>query len=184
MNYTNIDFDRKKFRKFDGEFIENIVEYVSDYVKKGADIRIIIGCDSIQKKSYTMYALTIMFYDEMLHKGAHVVYMKIRTKKERDIFSRIMNESLYSLDLSNWLDEKLEGVYVKPNFTKNEYDDSIPTKKLEIHVDVNPEYGKNNRNKSHAAYSSVMGLLCGCGYSVKCKPVSFAATYAADSILK
>lgn len=184
MNYTDIDFERKKFRKYDGETIEDIVQYISDYVKKGGDVRVIVGCDSIQRKSYTMYALTIMLYDEMIHKGAHIVYMKIRTKKERDVFSRIMNESLYSLDLSNWLDEKLDGIYNKPNFISNDYDGSVPTKKVEIHVDVNPDYGKNNKNKSHIAYKSIMGLLCGCGYSVKCKPLSFAATCAADSILK
>lgn len=184
MAYTDIDFDRKKFKKYSGEIIEDIISYIINFVNSGVDVRVIVGCDSIQKKTYTQYALTIMLYDEMRHNGAHVIYMKIKTKKERDLFSRLMNESLYSLDLSNWLDEKLEGKYIMPKFSVNDYDGSVPTKKVEIHVDVNPEIGRNSRNKSFVAYSSIMGLLCGLGFSVKSKPVSFAASSAADSILK
>lgn len=185
MGYTTIDFDRKKFKKFNGEFIEDIVEYIKDNASNGEDVRVIVGCDSQQRRSYTIYALTIMLYDEMLHRGAHIVFMRIRTKKEKDMFTRLMNESLYSLDLANWLDDKLiDGVYKKPRFKNNEYDGSFPTRKVEIHVDVNPEYGRDKRNKSHVVYSSIMGMLCGSGFSVKSKPTSFAASSAADSLLR
>ena len=180
-----MDFERKKFRKYGDEVIEDIVEYIKDKVKEGDDVRVVVGCDSQQRRSYTLYALTIMLYDEIRHRGAHIVFMKIRTKKERDIFTRLMNESLYSLDLANWLDSKLtDGIYLKPKFKTNEYDGSYPTRKVEIHVDVNPEYGKDKRNKSHVVYSSVMGMLCGSGFSVKSKPSSFAASSAADSLLR
>ncbi len=185
MGYTTMDFERKKFRKYGDEVIEDIVEYIKDKVKDGDDVRVVVGCDSQQRRSYTLYALTIMLYDEIRHRGAHIVFMKIRTKKERDIFTRLMNESLYSLDLANWLDSKLtDGIYLKPKFKTNEYDGSYPTRKVEIHVDVNPEYGKDKRNKSHVVYSSVMGMLCGSGFSVKSKPSSFAASSAADSLLR
>lgn len=185
MGYTTMDFERKKFRKYGDEVIEDIVEYIKDKVKEGDDVRVVVGCDSQQRRSYTLYALTIMLYDEIRHRGAHIVFMKIRTKKERDIFTRLMNESLYSLDLANWLDSKLtDGIYLKPKFKTNEYDGSYPTRKVEIHVDVNPEYGKDKRNKSHVVYSSVMGMLCGSGFSVKSKPSSFAASSAADSLLR
>jgi len=185
MGYTTMDFERKKFRKYGDEVIEDIVEYIKDKVKEGDDVRVVVGCDSQQRRSYTLYALTIMLYDEIRHRGAHIVFMKIRTKKECDIFTRLMNESLYSLDLANWLDSKLtDGIYLKPKFKTNEYDGSYPTRKVEIHVDVNPEYGKDKRNKSHVVYSSVMGMLCGSGFSVKSKPSSFAASSAADSLLR
>ncbi len=184
MGYTTIDFERKKFKKYDGEFIEDVVPYIKEHIEQGDDVRVIVGCDSQQRRSYTLYALTIMLYDEIKHKGAHIIYMKIRTKKERDIFTRLMNESLYSLDLANWLDSHLDGIYEKPKFEKNEYDNSYPTRKIEIHIDVNPEYGIDKRNKSHVVYSSVMGMLCGSGFCVKSKPCSYAASSAADSLLR
>ena len=104
-------------------------------------------------------------------------------KKEKDIFTRLMNESLYSLSLADWLDGKLI-TFKKPRFKNNEYDNSFPTKKIEIHVDVNPEFGINKKNKSHIVYSSVMGMLCGSGYAVHAKPSGIAASCAADHILR
>jgi predicted RNase H-related nuclease YkuK (DUF458 family) len=185
MGYTTVDFDRKKFKKFNGEFIEDIIQYIKDNASKGEDVRVIVGCDSQQRRSYTIYALTIMLYDEILHKGAHIIFMRIRTKKEKDMFTRLMNETLYSLDLANWLDIQLpDSVYKKPLFKNNDYDGSYPTKKVEIHVDVNPEYGRDKKNKSHIVYSSVMGMLCGSGFKTKCKNESFAATCAADHLLR
>ena len=184
MEQNLIDFERRKFRKYSGDVIEDIIEYLKDNVEKGEDVRITVGCDSQQRRSYTLFALTIILYDEIRHKGAHVVYMKIRTKKERDIFSRLMRESIYSMELAEWLEGKLEGIYEKPKFDTNEYDGSHPTKKVEIHVDVNPEYGKSKKNKSHVVYGSVMGMLCGSGFSVKSKPTSYAATCAADHLLR
>ena len=185
MGYTTIDFERRKFRKCSDEVIEDIVDYIKNNIMNGEDVRVVVGCDSQQRRSYTLYALTIILYDEVLHHGAHVVFMKIRTKKERDIFTRLMNESLYSLDLANWLDSKLtDGIYLKPKFKTNDYDGSYPTRKVEIHVDVNPEYGRDKRNKSHVVYSSVMGMLCGSGFSVKSKPNGIAASCAADHLLR
>ena len=185
MAYTTMDFDRKKFRKYNGDIIEDIIPYIKEYVEGGEDMRVIVGCDSQQRRSYTLYALTIILHDKIRCRGAHVVFMKIRTKKERDIFTRLMNESLYSLDLANWLDVKLDdGIYLKPKFKNNMYDDSHPTRKVEIHVDLNPEYGKDKRNKSHVVYNSVMGMLTGSGFSVKSKPDSPAASCAADHLLR
>lgn len=183
-NTKEINFDRRKFKKVNGEFIEDLIDYISNILNKSNDIKIIVGCDSQQKRSYTLYALTIIFYDDILHKGAHVIYMKIRTKKERELINRLYQESLYSLSLSEWLEERLDGIYNMPKFKPNEYDKSIPTKKIEIHVDINPHSGKNKKNKSNTIYSSVMGMLCGSGYSVKCKPTSYAASSAADSFVK
>jgi len=183
MDQKTIDFENRKFRKYDGTIIENIVQYINDYIDSGEDMRVIVGCDSQQRRDYTLFALTIMLYDEKLHKGAHVVFMKIRTRKEKDMFTRLMNESLYSLSLADWLDGKLI-TFKKPRFKNNEYDNSFPTKKIEIHVDVNPEYGKDKRNKSHIVYSSVMGMLCGSGYAVHAKPSGIAASCAADHILR
>ena len=167
-----------------GEEIPDIIPYIKNFVNEGMDIRVMVGCDSKQKRKITLYSLVIVLYDVELHKGAHVVYMRMRTPKERDLFSRIMNEAVYSLNLSLWLDNKLEDLYLVPKFSPNEYDNSIPTRRIEIHVDVNPEEGINKRNKSHIAFCSVMGMLCASGFSVKAKPIAYAASCAADYLVK
>ena len=110
--------------------------------------------------------------------------MRMRTPKERDLFSRIMNEAVYALNLALWLDDKLEDLYLVPKFGPNEYDKSIPVRRVEIHVDVNPDEGTNKRNKSNIAYNAVMGMLCGSGFRVKAKPIAYAASTAADYLVK
>jgi len=184
MIKNQIDFDKRKFRKMSGEEIPEVIPYIREHVKGGSDVRIMVGCDSKQKRKITLYSLVIVLYDEDLHKGAHVIYMRIRTPKERELFSRMMNEAVYALNLSLWLDEKLEDFYIVPKFTPNEYDKSIPTRRVEIHVDVNPEEGRDKRNKSHVAYSSIMGMICGSGFRVKSKPIAYAASTAADFLVK
>lgn len=184
MQNTNIDFTKRKFKKFGGEVIDDIIEYLKPFINKGDDMRIIVGCDSQQKRSYTMYALAIVLYDQSLHNGAHVVFMRIRDKKEKSLINRLMNESLYSLDLAEYLDNNLEGFYIKPNFEKCKYNGLIPSKKIEIHVDVNPDEGKNKQNKSNVVYSSIMGMISSYGFMVKCKPDAYCASCAADLLCK
>ena len=179
-----IDFDKRKFRKMGGEEIPDIIHYIKNFVNEGMDVRVYVGCDSKQKRKITLSSLVIVLYDVELNKGAHVVYMRMRTPKERDLFSRIMNEAVYALNLALWLDDKLENMYLVPKFDPNEYDRSIPVRRVEIHVDVNPEEGTNKRNKSNIAYNAVMGMLCGSGFSVRAKPIAYAASCAADYLVK
>jgi predicted RNase H-related nuclease YkuK (DUF458 family) len=184
MIKNQIDFNKRKFRKVGGDEIPDVISYIKDFVEEGQDVRIMVGCDSKQKRKITLYSIVIVLYDVELHKGAHVIYMRVRTPKEREIFNRIMNEAVYALNLSLWLDEKLDDFYIVPKFTPNEYDNSIPVRKIEIHVDVNPDEGTNKRNKSNVAYNAVMGMLCGSGFSVRAKPMAYAATTAADYLVK
>jgi predicted RNase H-related nuclease YkuK (DUF458 family) len=100
-----------------------------------------------------------MLYDEFKHDGAHVIYMKFITPKEKDLFTRLMNEAVYSLNLGLWLDEHLHDID-KPNFKLNDYDRSLPIRKVEVHVDVNPK----ESHKSNIAYNAIMGMLCGSGF--------------------
>jgi uncharacterized protein len=183
MAYKLLNFTETKFKKFGGEFIDDIVNYVNEYVKTGEDIRVMVGCDSHQRRRHTTYALVIVLYDIALRNGAHVLFMRIRDRKERDMFTRLMNESLYSLDISEYLEKNL-GSHYNPKFEKNDYDGSYPIKRIEIHADVNPEEGINKRNKSNIVYSSVMGMLSGNGFPCKCKPDSYCASCAADLLCK
>lgn len=175
-----IDFDITKFKKTNGTEIDNVVDYIKDYVDNGDDVRVMVGCDSKQKRRVTTYSIVIVLYDEVRNKGAHVLHIRLNTPKERVIFNRLMNEAVYALKLSMWLDSKMKSFYIIPTFEPNEYDDSKPYRRVEIHVDVNPLEGLNKKNKSNQAYSSVMGMLCGSGFSVKSKPIAYAASSAAD----
>jgi len=87
MKNELIDYDVVKFKKFGGEVIEDVTEYIKDYIKRSNNIRIIVGCDSQQKRRITLYAITIVLYDKEIHKGAHVLFLRQKTKKNKDLIS-------------------------------------------------------------------------------------------------
>jgi len=41
---------RNRFKRFGGEYIPDIVEYLKEYLEKDPNTTITVGCDSIQKR--------------------------------------------------------------------------------------------------------------------------------------
>ena len=79
---------KSKFKLFGGEYIPDIVQYIKDYLEVDPNVTITVGCDSIQKRRRTVYAITVMMYNTDLRNGAHVVFFrescdKIRENQER-----------------------------------------------------------------------------------------------------
>jgi len=176
------------WEKFNNEHIENIEKYVLNYIKTiDRNAKIIVGCDSSNNHSKkTVFAITVVFYNEQKRHGAHVVFAKIKTSKIKDVSVKIWKEAEYVFNIASLLDKTLRGEYYF-NFDKNYYDNSTPTKLVEVHVDINPKRNtKNGRkltnNKSNLVYPEIMGWLCSCGFKVVSKPYSFGATNSADAI--
>jgi predicted RNase H-related nuclease YkuK (DUF458 family) len=67
---------KNRFKKFGGDYIPDITAYLRDYIEKDPGVTISIGCDSIQKRRRTVYAITIMMYNGDLKHGAHVVFFR------------------------------------------------------------------------------------------------------------
>lgn len=177
------------WQKWNKEKIENINEYVLDYVKNvDRNVKIVVGCDSHPHRRRLNYAITVIFYNEDLKKGAHAVYCKFRIPKFRDINSKLRKEAEFIYNVANEIDDTLRGTYYK-KFENNNYDDSTPTKLVEVHIDINPKRNTRNgkkfsNNLSHDVYREIMGWLCGSGFKVFSKPYSFASTGTADKISK
>ena len=76
------------FRKFNGQKIENIEEYVNEYTLSHPDVEIMIGTDSQNRGDYTC------------------IYKKWKTERERNRPTRLMNEVWYSVELAEYLMSK------------------------------------------------------------------------------
>lgn len=112
---------RNKFKNFAGEFIPDIVEYLKDYINKCSNVTISVGCDSIQKRRKTVYAITVMMYDMDVKNGAHVVFFRESSPtKIRDHFERLQREALYSLELAEMLNQELAPFYKRLDITDQE----------------------------------------------------------------
>lgn len=96
------------FKKCNGEDIDNILDYINDYIKRDPNITITVGCDYIQGRRRTTYAIAIMFYDRFEKNGAHVVYYREIIKKIKNIEERLYKEVEYVYNLATYLDENLK----------------------------------------------------------------------------
>jgi predicted RNase H-related nuclease YkuK (DUF458 family) len=106
---------RSKFKRFGGEYIPDIIEYLKD--DKDPTATITVGCDSIQKRRRTVYAITIMLYNTDIKKGAHVVFFRESCPKIRDNQDRLYREAVYLNDMGTFLDKELTGVYTRNDLT-------------------------------------------------------------------
>lgn len=111
---------RNRFKKFGGEKIPDVIEYIKQYVKENPYVTISLGCDSVQRRRKTVYAITLMFYSISIKNGAHVIYFRDNISKVRDNFDRLGREADYVLNIGEWLDSELEGHYVRQDLSESE----------------------------------------------------------------
>jgi predicted RNase H-related nuclease YkuK (DUF458 family) len=127
---------KNKFKKFGGEYIPDIVEYIQEYVKRDPTVTISVGCDSIQKRKRTIYACTIMMYNGDIKNGAHVVFFRENHLKIRDHHERLHKEAQYTHDIATYLDNELKDIYSRTDLTE------LERKKYKYHLHrCEGEYG-------------------------------------------
>lgn len=147
-----------EYRILSTETIVSLDSYLSHYLSENPDAQIIIGCDSKNRDTETVYGLVIVLYKEK--KGGHVLYAKQRVPRIRDRWSRLWREVELSVALANELQEK--------GFPKAKF----------IDLDLNPD----PRFKSNDVVRAAVGLVESMGYEARTKPYSLCASYAADKV--
>ena len=125
-----------------------------------------IGCDSIRfRKNKQWYA-----------KYSTVVIVHMDTNKG----GRIFHSSVDMPDYGNLKQRLLMEVQLAVS-TATEIIDVIGDRHFEIHLDINP----NPNHKSSVAVKEALGWVKGSlGMDAKIKPHSFAATHAADHVVR
>jgi len=109
---------KDRFKKFDGTYIPDIIQYLLDAVKKDPAITITVGCDSIQAQRKTIYAVTVMMYDTDIKNGAHVVFFRENCPKIVENDERLYKEAQYAHDVAMFLHEGLYGIYERQDLTE------------------------------------------------------------------
>jgi predicted RNase H-related nuclease YkuK (DUF458 family) len=137
-----------------------LVQYIKEYVSQHPETEILVGCDSQNRKRETIYAIVIGLYKP--GKGAHVLYSRFTTTRERENINRLLNEVWNSVEVAEAI--------------KNE----IGIKATWIDIDLNPD----PKYRSNVALASAVGVVTGMGYNVRHKGNSPVMTYAADHLVK
>ena len=150
------------FKKFTGEKLENVSEYVKEYIREhnANDIEIMIGTDSQNKGRKTVYSTVIVLYSP--GHGGHCIFRRWKTDKERIRQVRLLKEVEESLNIAN---ELVEAGCKKPKY---------------IDIDINP----NPKFKSNEVYATAKGWVESMGYEVRFKTIAPLVTTAADWLVK
>ena len=150
------------FKKFTGEKLENVSDYVKAYVDehKPVDIEIIIGTDSQNRGHCTVYSTVIVLCTP--GHGGHFIFRRWKTEKERIRQVRLLKEVDESINHAN---ELVANGCPKPKY---------------IDIDINP----NPKFKSNEIYTTAKGWVESMGYEVRFKTLGAMATCAADWLVK
>lgn len=155
------------FKKIDGTKIENVAEYIDDYILKFPDeeFEIFIGTDSqkVRKRNLIWYSTVICIYRK--GKGAHLIYTKEKRQDIVGIKNRLKEEVNYSIGLA---------VFLRDNEIL--YDKNV----VKLHLDLSPEI----ENESNKVLKEMTGWVKGMGFEYRIKPESCASSYAADMCVR
>lgn len=103
----------RTFRKFDGEKVDNIVEYVRTHLSMNPKLTVSVGCDSAPGNP-VIYVTTVMMYDSDSKKGAHVVYHReVDTAMYPNSFMRLQKESELALEVAELLHNSLSDSFIR-----------------------------------------------------------------------
>jgi predicted RNase H-related nuclease YkuK (DUF458 family) len=149
-----------KYKKLYGKEEFELIPYVKEYLENNEGIEILIGCDSQNSADKTIYAIVVALY--FPGKGAHVIYRRWKTERERTRSVRLLNEVWFAIETAEYLKEA-----------------GIPKPKW-IDIDLNPD----PRYKSNEVFRQAVGMVEGMGYEVRYKTLGPIATYAADHLVK
>jgi predicted RNase H-related nuclease YkuK (DUF458 family) len=150
----------KVFRMLSNRKQIDLIDYIKSYVGQYPETEILIGCDSQNKKRESIYAVVIGLHRP--GKGAHVLYSRFSTPRERENITRLLNEVWYSIEVAELL--KIE----------------LNIKATWIDIDLNPD----PKYRSNQALASAVGVVTGMGYNVRHKGNNPMMTYCADSLVK
>lgn len=192
--------ENRVFKKVGGEFIEDLGQYLRDYLSKKPGERVYIGCDSVDLTTKIQYAVAVCMHNPEYGKGVHFVFYKEtvpKTKlkygyaKEEDwhIDGRLWGEITRVEEVASYLEIELEGVlprYTVGQLKKMGYEPH-QIKHVDINIDVNPEKYRKQKgvvkeNKSNRQFDASVGFLSSQGYRVITKPDAWAASCAADMV--
>lgn len=146
-----------KWKTLGDEEIPDIVKFVKDASAAGQDVH--IGTDSLQTGRYTQFVTVVAVLTP--HKGGRAAFSREVVPRMASMRERLLKEVWRSVAL---------GLEVAPYINGE----------LNIHVDANPD----EQRMSSRYVQELVGLVVGQGFRALIKPDAWAATHAADHVVR
>lgn len=143
--------------------INEIVSIIKNFIleKPEYNYKLFVGTDSENREKNIEFISVIVVH--RVGYGARYFWKRVVSKKKFDLYSRLWQEALFSLNISEKLFRFLINEKLKFDF--------------EVHLDL----GVNG--KSRSVIKEIINLIKSYGFEVKIKPESYAASKIADHLL-
>lgn len=156
---------KNKFKRFGGEVIEDLGEYIRNYLDRFPGTSLYIGADSVERGRQILYTTVVAFYDEFKRDGVHYIFNKelapnarmwvertgnkdvdkaaVKAAKEANVYNKIYGEVERVLELGLYLETELEGVVRRKSIDEliSLGYSSHQNRLIDIDVDINPDSG-------------------------------------------
>lgn len=124
-----------------------------------------VGCDSVRFKRdgkyYAKYCTVVILHVDS-NKGAKIFENTVTMQDFGSLRQRLLTEVSFAVDAASDIESCVGDRY------------------MEVHLDMNPDPS----HKSNVAVKEAIGFVVGSGFEAKIKPHSFAATCAADHVVR
>ena len=158
----------RQWKTLGGEKIADMSSFLREELRNGGKL-VHVGTDSQQNVRVTEYVTVLVVLTP--GKGGRVFYAKERVPRIRALRERLYKEVWMSTELAMELNATPDIGGIGAMMDGNE---------LTIHVDANPD----PKFKSSSYVHELAGMVVGQGFNVLLKPDSWAATHAADHVVK
>ena len=146
-----------KWKTVSGTEVPDIEQFVVEASKNGQAVH--IGTDSLQTGRYTQFVTVVAVLTP--HKGGRAAYARRIVPRIDSLRERLLKEVWQSVELGLVLAGHVAG-------------------ELTVHIDANP----SEKHMSSRYVQELTGLVVGQGFAAQIKPHAWAATHAADHIVR
>lgn len=146
-----------RWKSLSGGKVEDIKALVRDACRHGQELH--IGTDSLQTGRFTQFVTVVITHTP--GKGGRVVYTREVVSRINSLRERLFKEVWRSCEVAMDLSEVAPGG-------------------ITVHVDANPD----EKHMSSKYVQELVGLVMGQGFKHLIKPDSWAASHAADHIVR
>jgi predicted RNase H-related nuclease YkuK (DUF458 family) len=144
------------FRAMADGHVVDLLSAVRQAVRDDARIEVLVGCDSLNRGSHTLYATTVVL--RYPANGARVFYRRERTRRVTDLWERLWGEVERSIAVATTLRDQ----------------GPVPVRRIDMDLNSDERFASN---RLHAA---AVGYVRGHGYEPCTKPALLIASWAAN----
>jgi predicted RNase H-related nuclease YkuK (DUF458 family) len=146
-----------RWRTLGGERIQDVLAFVRENARDGQSVH--VGTDSLQRARMTRFVTVVAILTP--GRGGRAAYTRETSPRIVSLRQRLMREVWLSVDLGLRLHPVVPG-------------------ELTVHIDANPVV----THRSSLYIQELVGLVVSQGFRAQVKPGSWAATHAADRLVR